>query len=473
MEGISPLKTKVFWKIYLNCLFISLSVSLITSVFVFYLLQFFNIVGTYRSVVVLIILGSCLFLISGWIFVKHVIEPILEMKLVCDAFRYRNYDQKITRLPNNEIGLLGNSLNKLGSDMTSQILKISQERLQLTTMLKAVVDGIISVDEEDRVIFYNHAAKKLLQAEFYQAIGSKIYHIDGFKILMKIIQCVRQEQASIQEEIIVGNEPNENILEINANFFINTQSSGVIITLHNLTNIRRLERIRQDFVANVSHEIKTPLTSLKGYVETLLAGAIDDPKNKLRFLKKIEKNTARLISIVRDILSLARIESNEDIIQSESVDLILVIKRVMDSYEDMLKDNGSHYKLEAQEVSLCVFADEDTLKHVLENLLSNAIRYTQPGGNILIRVYTQDTWGVFVVEDTGVGVPKQDLERIFERFYRVDAGRSRKLGGTGLGLSIVKHYVARMKGKIHVKSRLNIGSQFFVYIPIHPPKQKL
>ena len=233
-----------------------------------------------------------------------------------------------------------------------------------------------------------------------------------------------------------------------------------------ITELHRLENVRRDFVANVSHEIKTPLTSIKGYVETLLGGALDDPANNVRFLEKIDRNALRLTALVQDILSLAKIEAGEESFKPSPVEWAPIINSVLARNEDSIQKRNLKIKVQAPAGPLTVMGEREAMTQVLDNLISNAIKYTPEGGRISVHLYTKNGWAKLEVEDTGIGIPSEHLDRIFERFYRVDKARSRELGGTGLGLSIVKHLVNAMHGDVGVESAVGIGSKFTVRLQL-------
>lgn len=231
-----------------------------------------------------------------------------------------------------------------------------------------------------------------------------------------------------------------------------------------------LDQVRRDFVANVSHELKTPLTSIKGYVETLLNGALRDEKNNVKFLEKIESNVGRLVNLVQDLLSLARIEAAEgDALELAPVRWESIVTSVLHRHDGSI--TAKHLLIHNNLAGLpsTVSGDRDSMTQVLENLLDNAIKYTPNGGHIYISYEQRAQEGVLEVRDTGIGIPQEDLDRIFERFYRVDKARSREVGGTGLGLAIVKHLIFRMQGRIDVESQVGSGSVFRVILPIAAP----
>ncbi|MEZ5976345.1 MAG: ATP-binding protein [Planctomycetota bacterium] len=265
--------------------------------------------------------------------------------------------------------------------------------------------------------------------------------------------------------LVYAAQGGERRLVAKAHRFQIDRSIGAVVVFEDVTELRALERVRRDFVANVSHELKTPLTSIRGYVETLLEGAVHDPENNVRFLQKIDSNVTRLNALVSDLLSLARIENQEGRLVRNQVDLGALIRTSVVGFEEQAKKR--ELTLETQVPTGCcvVWGEERGLGQVLENLLTNAIKYTQAGGRVLVGLdRTKDGEAHLWVRDTGVGIPKADQDRIFERFYRVDKARSQDLGGTGLGLSIVKHQVQAMQGRVGVESKEGAGSTFHVWL---------
>ncbi len=233
----------------------------------------------------------------------------------------------------------------------------------------------------------------------------------------------------------------------------------------NISRREKLEKIRREFSSNISHELKTPLTSIKGYVDTLLEGAIDDQQNNMRFLRIINSNVERMVSLVTESLNLATIEANEDITELEPVDWRPIIQEAVNRHEIRMKDKGIQFESIVPEQKLIVKGDRKAMFHILDNLLQNAVSYTPSSGRVTLNVTASSSFTEISVRDTGIGISKADQSRIFERFYRVDAARSRNEGGTGLGLAIVKHLVIQIQGTIRVDSSLNEGSVFTVRLP--------
>jgi two-component system phosphate regulon sensor histidine kinase PhoR len=260
--------------------------------------------------------------------------------------------------------------------------------------------------------------------------------------------------------------PTETAVAVQGTRLVGEPHQGALLVLHDITNLRQLERMRRDFVANVSHELKTPLAAIQVMVETLLDGAINDPQHNVRFLERVRENGDRLHTLVQDLLTLSRIESGQETLETKAVPIQTAIEVCVHQHE--LRAQAKQQKLEmipplGQPVS--AWADEEALDHILGNLVDNAVKYTPEGGTITLRWHGTEKEAVIEVQDTGMGIPEKDLPRIFERFYRVDKARSRELGGTGLGLSIVKHLAQIQNGRVAATSRRGEGSTFTVYLP--------
>ncbi len=416
------------------------------------------LLGVLLSVLAALALGA-------WVAIR-ITRPLHEMREVAEAMRLGEYHRRVAALPRNEIGLLGDTLNRLGGELTVKISHLAHEEAQLRAILSAMVEGVIAVDAADSILYHNRAASHLLGRGAEGGLaGKKIWQYLELREIREVVGQVRAKSQSVQQEIRLALEGGDRVLNLHAAPFESSVSLGVILVLHDITDLRRLENIRRDFVANVSHELKTPLTSIMGYVETLLEGALHDPKHNTRFLEKIQKHVGHLTDLVQDLLALGEIESESRRLTLTTVDLSKTVEEVVSRYELEI----SRKQLICQHENATpvrVVGEGDALYQIASNLVSNAIKYTAEGGKVQIRCYEKEGFGCFEVVDTGLGIPEKDLPRIFERFYRVDKARSREVGGTGLGLSIVKHLVGAMNGEIRVESRLGVGSKFIVRLPL-------
>lgn len=409
-------------------------------------------------------IGVVLALFVGLQTGKWMTDPVLETKQVAEAIRHGDYGRRVHLLPRNEIGLLGDTLNRLCVELIERIATISHDQAQLRAMLSGMIEGVLAVDDDGKVLFCNEAASELIGVRDVR--GQRIEDVAGILDVIHLVTSARDDNTTVRGEVHLTDLGRERALEIQATPFADQDFRGVVLVLHDVTHVRRLESIRRDFVANVSHELKTPLTSVRGYVETLLGGAIKDQTNNVRFLKKIEFHVDRLSHIVVDLLSLARIESQQDSLELVPVDWQPIIHEALREREKQIEEKNLKISVDQLDGTLSVLGDSDGLEHIVDNLLDNAVKYTPEGGTICVRLSRDETFARVEVDDTGIGIPTTDLENIFQRFYRVDKARSRELGGTGLGLAIVKHLVQAMNGEIDVRSQDGKGSCFTVKLPL-------
>lgn len=337
---------------------------------------------------------------------------------------------------------------------------IYQEQAQLRSMVAGIPVGLVAVDGVDRVLFANNAACQMLGQDTLLIIGEKLANLVKGSALPDLARDARRDDASNMEtEFSVR----DMVISAHAVRFEGGGPSSVVVVLEDVTSLKRLERIRRDFVANVSHEIKTPLTSIKGYVETLITGALHDEQNNMRFLRKIDDHVGRLTNLVQDLLSLARIEAQEGSLRLAETDWRPIVEGAVRRHEPELQSRGLTFAMEL-EPDCVAMGESESMTQVLDNLLDNAIKYT-PAGSVRVRLFRAGSQVSLQVEDSGLGIPPEDRERIFERFYRVDKARSREMGGTGLGLSIVKHLAQAMHGEVRLVSEVGKGSQFTVTLP--------
>ncbi len=410
--------------------------------------------------------GLGLALVLGAFLTHRLTRPLEEIARAAHGLRTGNYSTRLAGLPNDEIGVLGDALNRLGVELTQRVGELSGEESRLRAMLAGMVEGVVAVDEEDRVAFSNLAARRLLGANA-DLKGRRLWEAVRIAELDALLRQARENSEAARRELTFGApDGREVVLRAQAHRFEADGQIGVVVVLHDITELRRLERVRRDFVANVSHELKTPLTSIRGYVETLLDGAIDDQENNRRFLDKVQVNVQRLNHLVADLLSLARVEAQEDGLPLETLDLVPILEGAIALHENAATNRGLELSFSADATSLSVTGDRESLVQVVDNLLDNAIQYTPEGGNVRVHATAEPDAVCVEVSDSGVGIPAEDLERIFERFYRVDKARSRAVGGTGLGLSIVKHLVGAMHGEVSVESEMGVGTTFRVRIPV-------
>lgn len=337
---------------------------------------------------------------------------------------------------------------------------------KLETVLSSMFEGVLVVDKKGEILLMNPSLKKIFLIDSPPEGKRPLEIIRNSTIQDIVDRTLKGEQKLVSDEISLV-VPEEKVLKINSAAMVRDNViEGAILVFHDITELRRLEKIRQDFVANVSHELRTPLTSIKGYAETLLDGAMQDKDNAKDFMEIIYRDSDRLAKLIDDLLDLSKIEYGKLKMVFLPIDILEVIKRTIKVLEAQAKRKSICISLNITGGLPKILADETRISQVVLNLLDNAIKYTPDGGKILISASTKDRFVQMDISDTGIGIPENDLPRIFERFYRVDKARSRELGGTGLGLSIVKHIVQAHNGHVWIQSTLGQGSTFSFSIPI-------
>jgi len=417
-----------------------------------------------RVVFIGLLFALVLAFILGSIVASHTIRPIKRMIQVSRKFSEGDFSRKIIQAPKDEIGELAATLNKMASDIEDKIKEARQQNQKLAAIFSSMIEGIIVVDKASRIVSINPTIEKIFGVSKEESEGrvflEAIRNNDIFEVINNVLNKGRPQSAEIS--LIL---PVRRIFEVNATpIFDNNAATGCLIVIHDITEIRKLETVRSDFVANVSHELKTPLTSIKGFVETLLEGALDDKENNRKFLKIIQEHAGRLDSLVNDLLSLSHLESKEIVLKKSNFNLKEQVDEVISGFRVQSKKKTIGIRNELP-LNILVTADKDRLEQVFTNLIDNAIKFNKEKGSV--SVYSEEINGKvkITIEDSGIGIPEEDIPRIFERFYRADKARSRELGGTGLGLSIVKHIVELHGGSVGVGSTEGFGSKFWFILP--------
>jgi two-component system phosphate regulon sensor histidine kinase PhoR len=392
-------------------------------------------------------------------------RPLVEMAAIARVMAKGDFSRKPSIYSKDEIGDLAMALSYMSDEIKGKIERIKQEGVKLDAVLASMFEGIMVVDEKGIILLINPSLRKLL---FIDSDSQGKTPVEATRVTQvqditdKILQ---SKQSLISEEISIS-RPAEKILAVNGVPIIrNNTLEGAVLVFHDITELRRLERVRQDFVANVSHELRTPIASIKGYAETLLDGAIDDKDNVKEFIGIIHQDSNRLANLIDDLLDLARIESGKLKMIFTPTDIKPILDSCLGVLDKSIKAKRLFVSVDMPKNLPHVLADEKRLSQVFLNLLDNAVKYTPDAGSIRVSVCVNDKLVQADISDTGIGIPEKDLPRIFERFYRVDKARSREIGGTGLGLSIVKHIVLSHNGQVWVKSELGRGSTFSFTIP--------
>lgn len=332
------------------------------------------------------------------------------------------------------------------------------------TILRSITDGIIILDPKGSILFANKSFKDLIKTKELPE-GKHFMEVIRNIDLLNLLRSAMTKMEEVGEELVIKKSGGETFLFAKAMPVIGLSGeiNFLIVLLHDITKIKRLENIRRDFVANVSHELKTPVTAIKGYAETLLDGAIDDKENTIKFIEIIKSQADRLSALIEDLLTLSRIESGEIKIESEKIALGDLVHSVFQIFSEKAQKKGIELKAEIPPNTF-LQADRNKLMQVLINLVDNALKFTEEG-YVEVRFNRNNGSFILSVKDTGIGIPREHIHRIGERFYRVDRARSRQLGGTGLGLAIVKHLIRAHGWELNIESEPGKGTDIKIIIP--------
>ena len=358
------------------------------------------------------------------------------------------------------------ALNQSAARLNAGISVLTDERNRSAAILSSMIEGVAVISGDERILFSNAAFSRILGLDDVRQIeGRPLLEVARQSDLLAAIRMALSGQEQVTSEIVVGTVRPRSFA-VTAAPVQASSHKGAVLVLHEITDLRRLERVRQDFVANVSHEFRTPLTAIQGFAETLLSGALDDPANRRRFVEIIREHATRLARLTEDLLKLSRIEAGQLKLEFRPVSVAQLIESCVET---------AHFKAVPRQLAVnvhlpdelpAVRGDSNSLQEVLQNLLDNALQYTPAGGKIDVSASRSDSRVIVTVADTGIGIPQVEQERIFERFYRVDAARSREAGGTGLGLSIARHIMEAHGGRLWVESAVGEGSRFHFSIPV-------
>lgn len=407
----------------------------------------------------IVIIACISFLIA-----RKITKPVKEIIEVSEDLAQHRYDSRIRGRASGELQNLAISVNKLAESLESQMQAIKQNEQRLNAVLQNLVSGVMLINNDKLVIMTNKMMYQLLDTP--SITGKYYYEVIKSFALTQLVDVAIQTKSMQREEITLY-FPKEMILDANVSPILNDEGeiTGLILLLHDITQIKHLENVRTEFVTNVSHELKTPVTALKGFAETLLDGAMYDEKLLKKFLTIMKDESDRLHRLILDILALSRIEQHALPMNIEVVDVYQSLNEAAETIIESAKQKNIELQLPENTKPIKLEIDNDKLKQIFINLLSNAIAYTPDNGKVKASIEENDHEVIFEVTDNGIGIPAKEIDRIFERFYRVDKARSRHSGGTGLGLSIVKHLTEDLGGTIQVKSIEGEGTTFTIHLP--------
>ena len=415
--------------------------------------NYFNFYKIGYSFIIAVFVFAFTFVISMKL-VRTIMKPLNELEEVTSKIAGGDLHIRAKAKTNDELGTLGETFNKMADQLQSKINEVMDKQNRLESIVKSMESGVIAVDLDNNIIIMNPYAKRIFGIKD-DITGEKIYdYIQDFDM-----NCFLNEDDEIAKEIKILH-PAERELKIKKAFILSGREKiGKVIAVQDISDIKRLENMRSQFVANVTHELKTPLTSIKGFAETLKY--VEDEETREKFLDIIDSEAERLSRLISDILVLSKIESSTTT-EDEEFMPYKVIDEVISIVKNMAESKNISLIVEKSEKDIKLYGDKDKFLQLVLNLTENGIKYSNEGSTVKIRSLIKNGDYVLQVEDNGIGIPKEDIPRIFERFYRVD--KSRKSGGTGLGLAIVKHIVKIFNGEINIESELNKGSIFTVTI---------
>lgn len=408
--------------------------------------------------------------IIGVLVARTITKPIQEMTKQAQVMAKGDFTQKVNVYGKDEIGQLSEAFNDLNSRLKHSYATIEEERFKLSSVLSNMSDGVIATDQEGSVTLMNEAAGILLGENPDDMIGDDLIDVLQLEEKLTDISELRENSSMI----IDFSDDNQPFL-IRATFSTVKDDedviTGFITVLNDVTEDEKVEQERRDFVSNVSHELRTPLTTMKSYLEALAEGAWEDKEIAPRFLEVTQNETERMIRMVNDLLQLSKMDSDEYPIHKEEVEFVDYFHQVIERFEMHLPETTT-IKRELPNKKYMVWIDKDKMTQVLDNIISNAIKYSPEGGRIITRVENKRHYLLITVQDEGMGIAYDKLEKIFERFYRADRARTRKLGGTGLGLAITKELVEAHHGRIWAKSREGYGTSIYFTLPLIKRKRR-
>jgi len=410
----------------------------------------------FRFYIIAIIFSA---IMSIWFSLKLsyiIVKPITDLIFITSRISKGEFNRRARILSDGEIGQLAKNFNEMADKLESTLNEVTDKQNRLEAILQSMDSGVIAVDRKNKVIMINPYAKKIFGIS-KDIIGQNL--LDNIRDF-ELEDIFHQSDDDYKEIKIVW--PQERELRIKTADIINrSEHIGTVAVVQDITEVKKLEKMRTQFVANVSHELKTPLTSIKGFAETLKY--VDDADTKEKFLNIINEEAERLTRLITDILALSHIEQQMEV-KNEKIDVNKIVVDVFNLMKNIADVKGIQLSVQQQDIKPFM-GDVDRFKQMLINLVVNAINYSETGDSVCIGTESKSDSCILWVKDTGVGIAKEQIPRIFERFYRVDKARSRSNGGTGLGLAIVKHIVLKFNGKIYVESELGRGSKFIVEIP--------
>ncbi len=420
-----------------------------------------------KTIVTVILSTYALTLLFVSLFISRIVSSLSELQKATERLAKGEFNQGVSIETNDEFELLADGFNRMSQQLESRMNRLKEESQEihngserLRTVLGAMIEGVIAVDERQQILFANRAAVNIFEIN-RNYVDRPLVETIRHPGVLDLVHDVLHNRRLLTVEIEVPRK--DIILSVIASRLPGEPTGGVVMVFHDMTELRRLENLRREFVSNVSHELKTPLAAIQAYTDTLLEGGLQDPSINRKFLQRIDEQADRLHMLIVDVIKIAQVESGQDMFDMTAINLAEMVDECIQDHQAVADSKQIQLRtIPATQNGLTVHGDIEGLRTILDNLLDNALKFTLDQGTITIE-WTADEKRVWIsINDTGLGIPQEHLSRIFERFYRVDKARSREMGGTGLGLSIVKHLSQVFGGSIRVESVQGEGTTFTV-----------
>ncbi len=424
-----------------------------------------------RAILLQVFLGGAVITVLAglvcWLVSKRLIRPITELKLGAQRFARGDLQQTLPLPDSEEIAELTEAMNQMAQQLNERLKTLMRQRNEQEAVLSSMVESVFAIDRQERIISMNQAAANFFDVAPHNISLKPLHEVIRNSALQQFVTDALHSEAPLERELTLYHK-GEQFLQAGGAVLKDSlgRRVGVVIVLNDITRLRRLEKVRRDFVANVSHELKTPITSIIGFVETLRDGALQDGETAQRFLEIIDQQAERLNRIIEDLLLLSRMEQEHE--SAESLLSRSPINTTLKTAVQLCQSTAEkkHIQITREESpEINAYINSSLLEQGIVNLLNNAIKYSEPGSRVILRTLQSDKEIRIEVHDEGCGIAPEHLPRLFERFYRVDKDRSRRQGGTGLGLAIVKHIAQLHRGYVTVKSTLGAGSCFRIHLP--------
>lgn len=406
---------------------------------------------TILNIVLISLIGLSIGLILSFYYSRYFLSNINEIKNFLKELSKKNYGKKIIIKKQDEFGEIAQYLNVLSSELEENIKSYDKEKAEINTILSSIEEGVLVINSDGLITLYNQVFENIIKEidiinKYYWEVVKNIEIVDFIKNILKTKEIQKKEIYIKNKNYLIKG------------FYLKTINEFVF-TFFDTSSIKKIEEVKRDFVRDASHELKTPLTAIKGFVETL-----EEEVEEKKYIEIIKRNVDRMINIINDLITLSKLEDKDVVLEISEFDFIEMINNVIKIFSNKIKERNLKIKIDTDNYNTKIKGDPYKLEQVFINLIDNAIKYTEEGG-ININYYLKEDNAVIEIIDTGIGIPEEHLDRIFERFYVVNKSRSKELGGTGLGLSIVKHIITLHNGKIEVESEVGKGSKFIITIP--------